>query len=336
MPVPKPRAEVFDLYWYFAAERQRIFERRIAGSPGPWTDDPTLRRFKFCNVFRAADRVSQFLIRDVAYCDEPQTPQDRVFQIFVFRIFSRIETWRALCHYFGRAPIIDDLRDGSFQAALEAARARNGGLYTGAFILCATPAFGHKEKHLNHVDLFRHMFIEDAAAEKLLAAPSLSELYDRLRTYPLIGNFMAYQIAIDLNYSPEFAFDENDFTSPGPGALRGIRKAFSDLGGLRPRDAVLWVVEHQDEEFERTGLDFRGLFGRPLHAIDCQGLFCELDKYCREAMPELRSARSRIKATFSESAEPLRLFFPPKWEINERTPQRPVLGDSGGSVSSQH
>ena len=28
-PVPRPR--IYDLYWYFASERQRMFERRVAG-----------------------------------------------------------------------------------------------------------------------------------------------------------------------------------------------------------------------------------------------------------------------------------------------------------------
>ena len=47
---------------------------------------------------------------------------------------------------------------------------------------------------------------------------------------PLIGNFMAYQLAIDLNYSDVFNFDENDFTIAGPGALRGIKKGIFPLG----------------------------------------------------------------------------------------------------------
>lgn len=64
---PKARKDIYDLYWIFAARRQEIFERRVAGRPAPWTDDPILRQFKFCNVYRAADRVSQHLIRHVAY-----------------------------------------------------------------------------------------------------------------------------------------------------------------------------------------------------------------------------------------------------------------------------
>ena len=49
---PVPRTRIYDLYWYFASERHRVFERRVAGEPDPWTDDPILREFKFCNVFR--------------------------------------------------------------------------------------------------------------------------------------------------------------------------------------------------------------------------------------------------------------------------------------------
>ena len=37
------------------------------GQPAPWTSDPILRRHRFTNCYRAADRVSQFLISQVIY-----------------------------------------------------------------------------------------------------------------------------------------------------------------------------------------------------------------------------------------------------------------------------
>jgi hypothetical protein len=46
---PSVRRDVYDAYWRFAAERQHIFEQRARREPGPWTDDPILQRFKFCN-----------------------------------------------------------------------------------------------------------------------------------------------------------------------------------------------------------------------------------------------------------------------------------------------
>jgi hypothetical protein len=88
-----------------------------------------------------------------------------------------------------------------------------------------------------------------------------------------------------------------------------MKKCFEDPGDYTPSEIVLWMTERQDEELARLGLPFGGLWGRPLHAIDCQGLFCETDKYCREAAPELASAR---------------LFFPPKWAINDKLPAHPA------------
>jgi hypothetical protein len=332
-PVPRPR--IYDLYWYFAAERQRIFARRVAGQPQPWTSDPILGEFKFCSVFRAADRVSQYMIRDVCYHDEPCTDEDRLFQIVAFRTFSKTATWQTVRTVLGRYPLLADLADGSFTAALDHARASNGGLYTGAFILCATDAYGQPDKHRNHVELFRHMFLHDRLAARLLQTRSLREVYDQLHGYPLMGDFMSYQTAIDLNYSALLDFSENDFTQAGPGALRGIKKCFQEPGDYTPAEIVQWMTERQDEEFTRLGLPFDGLWGRPLHAIDCQGLFCETDKYCRQAAPELASGRKRIKARYTPTPQPISLLFPPKWNLNDKLPLQPVFCDATPARNAQ-
>jgi alpha-glutamyl/putrescinyl thymine pyrophosphorylase clade 1 len=312
---PIPRDGVYELYWTFASRRQAAFERRLAGEPPPWTADPIIQQYKFCNVFRAADRVSQYLISRVAYGDAADTDEDRAFRIVAFRTFSNTRTWDAIEAALGEPPGLRHLASGAFERALSETKARYGGLYTGAFILCANKAYGFDEKHLNHVALFQHMFIRDQLGLKLQATGSLAQVVALLQAYPLMGPFMAYQIAIDLNYSALVNFSENDFVQAGPGALRGLRKAFIDFGDYQPDDVILDMVERQDEEFERLALPFGGLFGRPLHAIDCQGLFCELDKYCREAAPELVSNRTRIKARFAPSSQPLPLAFPPKWGL---------------------
>ena len=328
-----PRPESYRFYWYFAAERQAIFDLRANGDAGPWTEDPILQTFKFCNVYRASDRVSQYMIQNVCYHSENCTPQDRLFQIVAFRTFSKIETWEGLRHRLGHYPTIADLADGRFAAALDDIRLANGGLYTGAFILCANDAYGQRIKHRNHVELFRHMFVLEDLGDALLAANSLREVYELLRRFPLMGAFMAYQTAVDLNYSAIINFSENDFTQAGPGALRGIKKIFSSTGAMSPEQVISWMVENQVFEFERLGLRFNGLWGRPLQAIDCQGLFCEVDKYCREAIPDLASARKRIKARFRPTGQPVELFFPPKWGLNHSLPRvRPPEELPGQSV----
>ncbi|MCK9912538.1 putative DNA base hypermodification protein, partial [Microbacteriaceae bacterium K1510] len=69
-----------------------------------------------------------------------------------------------------------------------------------------------------------------------------------------------------------------EFVMPGPGALDGIRKCFSSLGGLNEPEIIRLMADIQSDEFARLGLQFRSLFGRSLQLIDCQNLFCEVDK----------------------------------------------------------
>src|ERR1039458_271072 len=70
---------VFDTYWHFAAERQNIFFRRALGCLPPWSSDPIFLRFRFTNVYRVADRVSQFLVRHVQ-ADGPQDHHSLFFR----------------------------------------------------------------------------------------------------------------------------------------------------------------------------------------------------------------------------------------------------------------
>ena len=63
-----------------------------------------------------------------------------------------------------------------------------------------------------------------------------------------------------------------EFVVPGPGARDGISKCFNDLGGLSEVEIIKLMADRQESEFERLGLEFRSLWGRPLQLIDCQNL----------------------------------------------------------------
>jgi alpha-glutamyl/putrescinyl thymine pyrophosphorylase clade 1 len=311
---PTPRQEPFDAYWRFAAERQAIFFRRLRHEAPPWTDDPILRDYKFCNAYRASDRVSQFLIRDVIY-QSGFDCEDTFLRIVLFRLFSKIETWKLLEANHG--PITARSFDaGMFGETLDRKLGCGEAIYTNAFILTAHNAFGHLRKHRNHLALVEAM-LRDELPARIACAKSLEEVYQQLRAYPMIGLFMAYQLAIDLNYSEIVAFDENDFVAPGLGAQRGIAKCFTSTGSLSDSELIKWMVERQEDEFKRLGLRFQSLWGRPLHAIDYQNLFCEIDKYARIAFPDLKSDRIRIKTKFRPTDSPIDYFYPPKWGIND-------------------
>ena len=86
---------VFDTYWRFAAERQDIYFKRVEGRSEPWTSDPVLKENKFTNAYRASDRVSQYLIKEVMY-GRALAPRDSLLRILLFKFFNKIETWELI------------------------------------------------------------------------------------------------------------------------------------------------------------------------------------------------------------------------------------------------
>ena len=311
---------VYDTYWRFAVERQEVFFRRLEGCSPPWTHDSILAHYKFTNAYRASDRVSQYLIRNVIY-EGSQSSEDVFFRTLLFKVFNKIETWELLKAATGDIEYSSysfDAYDNVLTQALAAGRS----IYSAAYIMpSAGGVFGYTQKHRNHLRLIEAMMV-DELPQRIAGARTMREAFSLLRSYPSIGDFLAYQFVTDLNYTEITNFSEMEFAVPGPGALDGIRKCFSDLGGLTEADLIRVVTERQENEFRRLGLRFRDLWGRRLQLIDCQNLFCEVSKYARVKHPDFKGvgSRSRIKQVYRPTAEPIRYWYPPKWGINSLIP----------------
>ena len=314
-PAPKV-TEVFTTYWRFAYERQEVFFRRLAGTPPPWTHDPILQTYRFTNPYRAADRVSQYLIRYVTYAGDLGA-EEVFFRTILFKLFNKIETWQLLESELGSISFAEyDFR--RYAEVLARAWETGKTLYSAAYVMPAARTFPGARKHETHLRLLEHL-MKEQVPQRLADAPTLETAFRILRNYPMMGDFLAYQYLTDLNYSAAFDWAE-DFIVPGPGARDGLRKCIADPVGLSEADLIKLVADMQEEAFERLGLTFQTIWGRRLQLVDCQNLFCEVDKYARVAHPEVvgRSGRSRIKQHFRARAEPFVPWFPPKWGLNER------------------
>jgi len=304
---------VFETYWRFAAERQRIFHSRAAGSAPPWTTDPILAAHRFTNAYRGADRVSQFLINEVIP-GSSAVPVDVLFRTLLFMIFNRVSTCLTLEHEVG------PLHAAEFDAracadVLSRQRKLGRRVYSAAYIMPMPAMSGATAKHEAHLALLTDL-LASGMFYRLLEAPSLRDVYMVLSQTPSFGPFLAFQYSIDLNYSPVMSHSEMDFVVAGPGARSGIHKCFMDLDGMSYEDVIRYTCERAEYEFSDRGLDFKGLWGRSLHLVDCQNLFCEVDKYARVAHPEaVGSGRIRIKQRYSVDSHPVGYGFPARWKV---------------------
>jgi hypothetical protein len=164
--------------------------------------------------------------------------------------------------------------------------------------------------------------MHQGAPRSVANARTMKQAFETLRGFPSIGDFLAFQFTIDLNYSTLINFSEMDFVVAGPGARDGIGKCFFDMGGYSESEVIRIVADRAPEEFDRLRLRFQTLWGRPLQLIDCQNLFCEVGKYARVIHPEIQGAsgRTRIKQRFVRNPAPVPQWYPPKWNLTVPEP----------------
>ena len=268
----------------------------------------------------STDRVSQFLD---PFTSKRRGPQDSIrslfFRTILFKLFNRIDTWQLLESTVGSIAsrgltTTAPRTTASFPMPWD----RAAEFIPPAYIMPSGGIEGSR-KHQVHLRLLETMMTEDLPS-RLADCRSMQAAFELLRGYPMIGDFLAYQYVTDLNYSNLLDFSEMDYVVPGPGARSGIQKCFADRGSYSEADLIQWMAEHQDEEFAIRGLEFRSLWGRPLQLIDCQNLFCEVDKYARVYHPDIAglSSRVRIKQEYRRNPEPVDYWLPPQWALNER------------------
>lgn len=318
----KVRHEAFKYYFYFMKERMKIFHHQYNCNHKFKTQDPILLQYKFTNVYRACDRVSQYLISQIiGFKNRNMSDLDIALNIVLFKVFNNIQTWEYIQNNYGNIYI--ENFDYKKISLLLTKRNRNNAIFNGAYIMTASSHKyrHHTYKHKRWLNMIDKELINGRKLEKLLESKSMSEAYDILKSCTFIGPFLAYQYVIDLNYSNVINFSENSFVKAGIGAIRGIKKCFIDVNNKSYEYIIQHTHENIEKYSERYEYSFDTLFGRPATLIDLQNCFCETDKYLRVKKPELNLCNTRIKQKYKKNKNVINYTFPEKWNLitkNER------------------
>lgn len=299
----------YDYYWRFAFARQsRFFARKT--STACYEPDTILDQYKFTNCYRALDRASQYLIKNITNRND-LSKSDTFFRIILFKLFNKIETWEALERK------VDGIKLSNFNlahyaTALEEIKAEAHSIYSAAYIMPSGMQYGSPLKHVNNLRMLAK-FIDNGTSDRIWDTESLERTYHVFLDTPSLGKFLAMQLSVDCAYSRYSSNKEDQFVVAGPGAERGISKCFPHA---KPTDYVN-IIKHmqniQEEEFQRLRLDFNYLDNRRLQLIDCQNIFCELDKYLRVKHPEFNRGTKRIKQHYKPNLLAIEYELPKKW-----------------------
>ncbi len=228
----------------FIVERHRIFLKKTAGLPKPWTKDPVLRSARFTNVYREIDPVSQWIWKNVIKPNE-QNPN-----LPVLLGLARIINWPDTIAYLISEGVWPEERfnQDKFYKALRSYKEQGKKVITGAYIVNSVfPADFDKR------DGSKVGYIADVAARYLwdhrkllhynaVKGNTIANFMEVIQSIHGFGPFLSYQVAVDLSYSSKWlktASDYNTFTSPGPGTTRGMNWILTGKLGAKIKNRAL-------------------------------------------------------------------------------------------------
>lgn len=210
----------------FCAERHRIYILRHQGKPKPWTKDPILRSYRFCNIYRELDTVTEWIMDNWInpYTDSPNIALRAILGRVINHpptLKAMIDTGLDLNSSFNQKltwELFRDIRDSGEK------------LVTGAYIVNTIFPKDHKKIDGSKADYIANFLLPQLWSKRKelnsgLFLGSFSSAIESMKQIHGVGGFIANQAATDLSYTPLLskAKDLNTTWNPGPGTTKGIR-----------------------------------------------------------------------------------------------------------------
>lgn len=285
---------------HWVREREATRLRKEAGGAGPWTDDPIIAKYRFCNVRREDDSVTVWVRKHIRepFADHPNL----WFMLAIARWINWPDTLSDLREAgFGAWP--DDIRFDLARVADVMNRRQAGGkkVFTGAYTINAPSTKGASK--IGYVtdtvlgEVWRGSRKPTMASilDNTVTRPSLRSVHMALSKYQGWGAFMTYQVIVDLRFTRylQHADDVQTWAAAGPGTIRGLNR----IAGRRtdfPLDQGRALAEMRT--LYKTIRDETGV---EMDFSDVPNILCETDKYIR---------------VMSDEGAPRALYHPAKQE----------------------
>lgn len=267
--------ELQTIYKDFVHHRQETFINKLVN---PAYESPKLGTSKFTNIQRVFDRVSQYELLNVIYCDFlSSSPADVLFRIFLFNHFKTTAFWE-LCKNLSYTDIPDAVSQYTGKAKL----------FTHAYMV--PPGKPGEPKAIAIMRRCAELQLESnqAVLNRAIRDKDINAVFRLLKSISGIGDFLASQCCFDLLWHESTAGWEHLYAL-GVGAIRGQKKIGFPPGAKACLDAAYDLI--------KDGYPYVYANGQPVPVFpaDVQNTFCESDKWFRLVRPDIHTSAKAPK-----------------------------------------
>jgi hypothetical protein len=264
---------------YFIKERESIRIQRESGVPKPWTDDEILQRYRFCNVQRMDDRVSQWLLKNWY---EPNYGHKNMLLACALARFINLPASLEVIGFPKR------WEPARIKKKLRRITAVGGHVFNGAYIVSGA---GAKISGADKVGCVVDQYIQSLRNQSIVVDPeSMKSTWESLRQCYGFGSFMAGQVVADLRWAmPNEWHDAKTWAPMGPGSKRGMNRLLNQpLSQPMSQESFETLLTSL---IRQLGIRLPLVITSRLEAIDYQNCLCEFDKMERTLHGEGRPKR---------------------------------------------
>lgn len=262
---------------YWVGERERIRHKKEAGEKRPWTADPILDTYRFCNVERERDKVTVWIHQN--WLRPNSHSPNLAFAMAVARMVNLPETLDRIGFPHAWLPV-------TFIDTIEHIKKEGKKAWTSAYMITGGYSEGGETKEVIIARVLSTLHSK-LKHDPVREGDTLEVAANKLRS-PGIGTFLSAQIVADLKFSPllERAKDWNYWCAPGPGSTMGLNFLHD-----RPPTTTLSEKQFMKEVNEVKALLAHA--GVHLCAQNTQNCLCEFSKYVRA-----KHLGKRLKSTY--------------------------------------
>lgn len=250
-------------FLYFVQERRVVQYRKEIGLPKPWTDDERLQQYKFCNIRRMDDRVSQWLLDNWYQEDHPNILTACILARQLNNVDSLAEVGFPITWNPSR---VEKILNNRVERGLKN--------FAAAYMITGTLG-GTKIEQVVHKVVTP---IHRDRKKLTMNTTSMEELWRKLLPYAGFSTFIAGQVVADLRWVLHGSwYDKVNWAPVGPGSRRGMNRVLGqDLKTTMDQNRFEILLAPIIERVRN--LSGNASWFSQLEAMDIQNCLCEFDK----------------------------------------------------------